>query len=98
MMMAALYGQWALWSNPSLPVGESDKGVGADKGQIYFGIQSSYTYIDWWHEALVEENFDHKGTLNTISFKPSILYENQSEISTLRNQSEYEDFEIDPTL
>ena len=57
-----------------MPVGESDKGVGADKGQIYFGLQSSYTYIDWWHEALDGENFDHKGTLNTISIRPTMLY------------------------
>ena len=29
-----LSGQWALWSNPSLPVGSSDQGVGLGAGDI----------------------------------------------------------------
>ena len=40
--MSALYGQWALWGNPSLPVGETDKGFGAEKGEFYYGIQSHF--------------------------------------------------------
>ena len=47
MLIAALYGQWALWSNPSLPVGEADKGIGAPKGETYYGIQIQSSIIEF---------------------------------------------------
>ena len=74
LLMAALYGQWALWGNPSLPVGESDKGFGAEKGQLYYGIQSHFTSIDWWHDTVEGEPFKHSGSLNTFIVRPSIVY------------------------
>ena len=57
-----------------MPVGESDKGIGALKRQFYYGIQSNLTYIDWWHEPIGNETFDHSGSLNTFLIQPSILY------------------------
>lgn len=57
-----------------MPVGESDKGIGALKNQFYYGIQSSFTYIDWWHDPIGKELFDHSGSLNTFIIRPSILY------------------------
>jgi len=57
-----------------LPVGESDKGIGALKKQFYYGIQSHFTYLDWWHDPIGKETFDHSGSLNTFLIRPSILY------------------------
>ena len=57
-----------------MPVGESDKGIGALKNQFYYGIQSHFTYIDWWHDPIGKEPFDHSGSLNTFIIRPSILY------------------------
>ena len=57
-----------------MPVGESEKGVGAAKNQIIYGGQSFFSYIDWWHEPIGKENYDHKGTLNTFIIKPSLVY------------------------
>jgi len=53
-----------------LPVGESDKGFSAQKGDIYFGVQTSFTTINWWHEALGAEQFEHSGLLNTYLLQP----------------------------
>lgn len=57
-----------------MPVGESDKGIGALKKQFYYGIQSHFTYLDWWHDPIGKEIFDHSGSLNTFLIRPSILY------------------------
>ena len=57
-----------------MPVGESDKGFGAEKGQLYYGIQSHYTSIDWWHDPVKGEPFKHSGALNTFILRPSIVY------------------------
>jgi len=57
-----------------LPVGESEKGVGVAKNQIIYGVQSFFSYIDWWHEPIGKENYDHKGTLNSFIIKPSLVY------------------------
>ena len=57
-----------------MPVGEADKGFGAEKGQLYYGIQSYYTSIDWWHDPVKGEPFNHSGTLNTFIVRPSIVY------------------------
>ena len=53
-----------------MPVGESDKGFSAKKGDIYFGVQTSFTTINWWHEALGAEQFEHSGLLNTYLLQP----------------------------
>ena len=57
-----------------MPVGESDKGFSAQKGDVYFAIQSNFTTIDWWHEALGTEQFEHSGLLNTYLLEPKIIY------------------------
>ena len=57
-----------------MPVGEADKGFGAAKGQLYYGIQSHYTSIDWWHDPVKGEPFNHSGSLNTFIVRPSIVY------------------------
>ena len=57
-----------------MPVGESDKGFGAGKGQIYYTIHGSATYINWSHEALGNEPFSHSGSLNTYLIRPGVLY------------------------
>ena len=57
-----------------MPVGETDKGFGAEKGAFYYGIQSHYTYIDWWHDPVKREPFKHSGSLNTFIVRPSIIY------------------------
>ena len=57
-----------------MPVGESNKGISATKGQTYFSFQSSFTTINWWHEQLDSEPFDHKGDLNTFLVMPKLLY------------------------
>ena len=57
-----------------MPVGESDKGFGADKGLFYYGVQSNFTLINWWHDPLKEEPFKHSGSLNTFLLRPNIIY------------------------
>ena len=57
-----------------MPVGESDKGFSAKKGDIYFGVQTSYTTINWWHEALEAEQFEHSGLLNTYLLQPKGIF------------------------
>ncbi|HIB33585.1 MAG TPA: hypothetical protein EYO27_01055 [Candidatus Marinimicrobia bacterium] len=44
------------------------------KKQFYYGIQSHFTYLDWWHDPIGKEIFDHSGSLNTFLIRPSILY------------------------
>ena len=73
-LTSALYGQWALWGNPSLPGGSSDKGLGADKNEIFYSLTQSTQYIDWWHAQTSEENFDHKGNLITTIIRPGVIY------------------------
>ena len=37
-------------------------------------MQSFFSYINWWHEPIGKENFDHKGNLNSFIIKPSLVY------------------------
>ena len=57
-----------------MPVGESNKGNSAIKGQRYISFQSIFTVIDWWHEPIGGEDFEHKGYLNTFVLSPKLLY------------------------
>lgn len=57
-----------------MPVGEADKGVGAMKGTIYYGVQMQSMFIDWWHDPVEGEPFEHSGLLNTFLVSPSIVY------------------------
>ena len=60
IFMFPLWGQWAMWSNPSLPVGSSDQGVGLGAGEIMLGIDFNYQlnafFGDWvnsfWNKVL----------------------------------------------
>jgi len=74
LLFAALYGQWALWGNPSLPGGSSDKGLGANKDEIFYSLTQSTQYIDWWHAPVPGENFEHKGNLITSIIRPGLIY------------------------
>ena len=64
-----LYPQWAMWSNPSLPVGGSDTGIGLGAGEIMIFGNFGYQYFDWWHDKIpgaiatnnLEEDFEHNG-------------------------------------
>ena len=57
-----------------MPVGKSDKGFSAQPGVTYYGMQSSVNIIDWWHEELGAENFEHSGLLNTFIVMPNLVY------------------------
>ena len=72
MLFAALWGQWALWANPSLPVGSAENGVGLWAGQIMLSANYNYQYIDWSHDPVPGEDFDHIGNLVTNVLTPSI--------------------------
>ena len=64
-----LYPQWAMWANPSLPVGGSDTGIGLGVGEVMMFGDFGYQYFDWWHEQVESykpgtnelEDFDHFG-------------------------------------
>ena len=57
-----------------MPVGEADKGFSAEKGKVYYLINGNLTYIDWWHEALGNDPFDHSGILSTYFIRPGLVY------------------------
>lgn len=57
-----------------MPVGKSDKGFSAQPRETYFGIQSSINIIDWWHEEIGPESFEHSGLLNTYILLPNLVY------------------------
>ena len=57
-----------------MPVGKADKGVGAMKGIVYYGVQLQSMFIDWWHDPVEGEPFKHSGLLNTYLIRPSIIY------------------------
>jgi len=57
-----------------LPGGNTDKGLGANKSEIYLSLQNSTQYIDWWHEPVPGEDFDHEGSLLSLIFHPGIIY------------------------
>ena len=41
-------------------------------GDIMVGANFNYQFIDWAHDEIAEENFDHKGTLSAKVFTPNI--------------------------
>ena len=47
ILFSYFYPQWALWANPSLPVGSADKGVGLGAGEVMFTGDYIYQNIDW---------------------------------------------------
>jgi len=70
-----------------LPVGEADKGVGAMKGTIYYGVQLQSMFIDWWHDPVEGEPFKHSGLLNTYLVRPSIIYGASDKINLMASTS-----------
>jgi len=77
-----------------LPVGNSDRGVGLWAGQVMFGLDNAAQYIDWWHEELPgsDENFEHEGTLTSLSLTPTLTiglsnYWNMTIGQTIGNRS-----------
>ena len=72
-LLSFFYPQWAMWANPSLPVGNSDRGVGLGAGEIMLFADVNYQNFKWWHDivpgAIIsgttsEELFEHKGQFN----------------------------------
>ena len=57
-----------------MPGGDTDKGLGANKNEIYLSLENSSQYIDWWHEPVPGEDFDHAGSLLTTVFRPGVIY------------------------
>ena len=70
-----------------MPVGEADKGVGAMKGTIYYGVQLQSMFIDWWHDPVEGEPFKHSGLLNTYLVRPSIIYGASDRINLMASTS-----------
>ena len=71
-LLSIFYSQWAMWGNPSLPVGNSDRGVGLGAGEVLIFADYAYQNFDWWHDivpgAIIpgtdeEEDFEHIGLL-----------------------------------
>ena len=62
-LVTFFYPQWAMWGNPSLPVGSADKGIGLGAGEIMFTGDYIYQSIDWEHSPVGNEPFDHYGLL-----------------------------------
>ena len=57
-----------------MPGGNSDKGLGADKNELFYSLTQSSQYIDWWHAPVPGEDFDHKGNLITSMISPGVIY------------------------
>ncbi len=57
-----------------MPGGNTDKGLGAAKNEIYISLENSAQYIDWWHEPILGEEFDHEGSLLSFVLRPGINY------------------------
>ncbi len=48
-----------------MPVGSADKGVGLGAGEMMVTADYSFQFIDWWHEPVPGEAFEHEGNLST---------------------------------
>ena len=74
-LLTFLYPQWAMWANPSLPVGGSDTGIGLGAGEVMLFADFAYQHFDWWHDLVpgaiatngVPEDFEHEGLFNNKS-------------------------------
>ena len=55
-----------------MPVGSAENGVGLWAGQIMLSANYNYQYIDWSHDPVPGEDFDHIGNLVTHVITPSI--------------------------
>jgi len=57
-----------------LPGGNSDKGLGAEKNQVYLSLENANQYIDWMHGPIPGENFIHEGSLSSFLIRPGAIY------------------------
>ena len=71
-LFSFLFPQWAMWSNPSLPVGNSSQGIGLFPGEVMMNIDMNYQHIIWSHDPLLYEDFVHEGFLNSFTINPKI--------------------------
>ena len=53
-----------------MPVGNSSSGVGLFPGEVMFTINGNFQYIDWSHDKVELEPFDHFGTMETYLIIP----------------------------
>ena len=68
-----------------MPGGNTDKGLGAKKNEIYLSLQNSTQYIDWWHEPVPGEDFEHEGSLFSFILRPGIIYGLNNKINIYAN-------------
>ena len=66
ILLSLFYSQWAMWGNPSLPVGNSDRGVGLGAGEMMVFADVSYQRFDWWHDK-IPDAYDVNGNLKILS-------------------------------
>ena len=57
-----------------MPGGNSNKGLGANKGELYYSLVQSNQHIDWWHDPVPGEDFVHEGNLITSILRPGLIY------------------------
>ena len=57
-----------------MPGGNSDKGLGAEKNQVYLSLENANQYIDWMHGPIPGENFIHEGSLSSFLIRPGAIY------------------------
>ena len=83
VILSFFYAQWAMWANPSLPVGNSDRGVGLGAGEVMLFADFAYQNFDWWHEQIQGayipganelEYFEHSGQFNNRVWKAIWLF------------------------
>ena len=55
-----------------MPVGNASDGIGLFAGQIMVSANMNIQHIDWSHDPVPNENFDHFGHLSTKLFLPSV--------------------------
>ena len=55
-----------------MPVGNSSNGVGVFPGEVLFTINGNFQHIDWSHDEVGSEPFDHFGTMETYIISPGI--------------------------
>ena len=55
-----------------MPVGNASDGIGLFAGQIMFSANFNFQNIDWSHDPVPNEEYDHFGHLNTSLFLPSL--------------------------
>ena len=74
LLLSFLYPQWAMWANPSLPVGGSDTGIGLGVGEVMIFGDFGYQYFDWWHDIIPDaEEYDLEGN----QYEHSGLFKNK---------------------